>query len=163
MLSDRAIADCFNATFLASERTRMIGGAAEPLYLPVRSGSPAELHYREDYAASALHEAAHWCIAGSERRSLTDFGYSYLPPPRTKPQQDAFFAFELKTQTLEALFADAAGLDFRASADNLDADVQSFARAIVEARPTVARWLVASRDDRARRFTRALEQAAQAG
>ena len=40
----------------------MVGGAAEPLYLPDRGTRTAELHYREDFAASALHEAAHWCI-----------------------------------------------------------------------------------------------------
>ncbi len=163
MLDDRAIAACFDATFLASERTRMIGGAAEPLYLPACGDCPAELHYREDYAASALHEAAHWCIAGCERRTLTDFGYSYLPPPRTRVQQDAFFAFELKTQTLEAIFADAAGLEFQPSADNLDADVHAFARAIVATRSTVVNWLIETSDARARRFAHALEQAARIG
>ena len=102
MSTDLDIAACFNATFLHTEQTRMRGGAREPLYVPARDGQPAELRYREDFAASALHEAAHWCIAGRERRLLADFGYAYQPPPRTAAQQCGFYTLELKTQALVA-------------------------------------------------------------
>ena len=159
MLDDQVIAGCFNAAFLLRESTRMCGGAAEPLYVPARDQRPAELHYREDFAASALHEAAHWCIAGRRRRALTDFGYTYLPPPRTQAEQDAFFAFELKTQALESIFADAAGVEFRPSADNLDADLEDFAQAIERIRADVERWCETTPDGRARRFVDALERA----
>ena len=55
MTDHQAIANCFNATFSACEHVRIIGGAAEPLYVPARDEHPAQLHYREDFAASALH------------------------------------------------------------------------------------------------------------
>ena len=86
-----------------------------------------------------------------------DFGYTYLPPPRDSSQQKAFYALELKTQTLESLFADAAGLSFRPSADNLEADIESFMDAIDAARSSVAEWVARRSDDRARRFLGALQ------
>ena len=83
----------FGACFAARWRTRLVGGAGEPFYQPARSaGEYHLLHYRLDYFASALHEVAHWCIAGTRRRRLPDFGYWYAPDGREPVQQRAFEA-----------------------------------------------------------------------
>jgi elongation factor P hydroxylase len=99
----------------------MVGGAAEPLYEPhqMHADGWARLHFRQDFAASALHEAAHWCIAGAQRRAMVDFGYWYHPDGRNAEQQQEFYQFEVKPQALEWLLADAAGVSFNISADNL--------------------------------------------
>ena len=160
-MRDVAVAACFDNCFLGTHNTRMIGGAQEPLYLPADAGNPACLYYREDFAASALHEAAHWCIAGVQRREQTDFGYLYEPPPRSSDAQQRFFCAEVRTQTLESLFAAAAGLPFRPSADNLDADVDQFVAALGASLVEVQSWVAGSADDRARRFISALTEDAR--
>ncbi len=154
-LDHAAIADCFNTAF-GAERVRLIGGASEPLYEPGFGATPARLYYREDFAASALHEAAHWCIAGSARRKLQDFGYAYVAPPRSAAAQARFFSAELKTQTLESIFAGCAGIEFRPSADNLEATVDDFSAAVTDATPAMMVWLQGSSGERAHRFCRAL-------
>jgi hypothetical protein len=114
---ERVFADCFEEEY----RTRLEGGALEPLYQPAATpGAYHILYYREDYFASALHEIAHWCIAGDQRRELTDFGYWYAPDGRTAQQQRAFEKVEYKPQAMEWHFARACGIRFRISADNLD-------------------------------------------
>jgi elongation factor P hydroxylase len=136
----------------------MVGGASEPLYLPAEVHRPALLYYRSDFAASALHEAAHWCIAGNARRRQRDFGYLYQPPPRTAAQQCAFFASERRVQTLEWFFADAAGVDFYPSADNLSADPSDFHAQLVATRTELRLWLGRTRGARARRFLQVLRR-----
>ena len=116
--SGEAIAAVFNATFAATFATVMIPGAPEPLYLPGEGIHPARIFYRSDFAASALHEAAHWCIAGPTRRRLVDYGYRYVCPPRGVHEKRAFFDAELNVQALECVFAQAVGLPFRISADD---------------------------------------------
>lgn len=111
----------FAACFAGRWQTRLEGGVEEPLYQPAQNPGEANvIYYRADYFASALHEVAHWCIAGSQRRKLLDFGYWYAPDGRTATQQRAFEAVECKPQALEWLFARACGSRFRLSADNLD-------------------------------------------
>lgn len=153
------IAACFNEAFSSSHHTRMLGGAQEPLYLPATDTQPARLYYREDFAASALHEAAHWCIAGRQRRTQVDFGYAYQPPPRSDTQQRRFFALEVRTQALESLFAAAAGVCFQPSADNLGSDIAPFAAQIERVVPQVQRWVATSADRRARQLLTALRRA----
>ena len=108
---EQVFRDCFYAT----HRTRLVGGAAEPLYLPAQEGRDAMIFYREDYPASALHEVAHWCIAGADRRCLEDYGYWYAPDGRSAAQQRAF----------EWHLALASGVAFTVSADNLAAPLDS--------------------------------------
>jgi elongation factor P hydroxylase len=120
-LDAEAIAVVFNATFAARFATVMLGGAEEPLYLPGTNGVPARILYRSDFAASALHEAAHWCIAGPLRRRHVDYGYGYVPPPRPAAARRAFFDAERDVQALECAFAESAGLPFRISADDFAA------------------------------------------
>lgn len=130
------LAAVFNQCFGETYQVRCIGGFVEPEYLPVQlPDGLAELRYTQDYPASALHEIAHWCIAGEGRLARADFGYGYLAPPRDSATQQRFFALELKVQTLEAWFALGTGVRFVASADNFecsDAALKSFAQQISE-------------------------------
>ncbi|TQV67782.1 elongation factor P hydroxylase [Exilibacterium tricleocarpae] len=113
--------DVFERNFLASHNTRLVKNGVEPVYLPARR--PGERHrivFTRDYFASALHEVAHWCIAGPQRRLLQDYGYWYQPDGRSAEQQRRFEQVEVKPQALEWVFATAAGYRFRVSADNLN-------------------------------------------
>ena len=152
-----AIEQTFAQCFAQNYQTQLVGGALEPLYQPASSGQPARLLYREDFPASALHEVAHWCVAGKARRKLEDFGYPYIPEPRSPDQQATFFALELRTQSLEKQFAHAAGLDFLPSADNLQADLNGFGGDIVAYEPQLLDWLARPAGARARRFIQGLE------
>ena len=120
-LSDRIVGvfdRCFAAP--AALNTRLCGGAAEPFYRPAGvEYSYHRIEFTLDYPASALHEAAHWCVAGAHRRQLPDYGYWYAPDGRTKEQQLLFEQVEVKPQALEWIFARACGMKFRVSADNL--------------------------------------------
>lgn len=130
----RELERIFAACFVARYRTALIGGGDEPFYAPAES--ERALHrivYRADYFASALHEVAHWCIAGAARRQLADYGYWYAPDGRTAAQQADFERVEVAPQALEWIFADASGSPFRLSADNLASDAgpsAAFARAV---------------------------------
>ncbi len=126
---EAVFADCFYQDY----RTRLRGGAREPLYEPFPAGD-AVIHYREDFAASALHEVAHWCIAGDERRKLEDYGYWYAADGRNAELQRAFETVEVRPQAVEWHLALAAGVAFRVSVDNLDAPAgagDGFARAVL--------------------------------
>jgi len=119
-LSDAQIAGCFNRGPGRWHGARLVGGAREPLYEPGSAGHPAIIRYTRDYAASALHELAHWCIAGADRRRQVDYGYWYEPPPRTACQQAAFMQVEVPVQALEARLCAACGVPFRVSMDDLE-------------------------------------------
>lgn len=128
-LADRIVA-AFDRCFASPSglNTRLCGGFDEPYYRPALEGRPANealryhrVEFTRDYPASALHEAAHWCVAGPARRLLPDYGYWYAPDGRSAEQQAEFERVEVKPQALEWIFARACGLRFRASADNLDA------------------------------------------
>ena len=109
----------FRATFFDSHHTVLVGGASEPVYLP---GHPHQICYSHDYFRSALHEIAHWCVAGAARRQQEDYGYWYAPDGRSADQQAEFAQAEVYPQALEALFCAACGHDFRVSLDNLNGD-----------------------------------------
>ena len=109
----------FRATFFDSHHTVLVGGASEPVYLP---GHPHQICYSHDYFRSALHEIAHWCVAGAARRQREDYGYWYAPDGRSADQQAEFAQVEVYPQALEALFCAACGHDFRVSLDNLNGD-----------------------------------------
>ncbi|MBT3673417.1 MAG: diaminobutyrate-2-oxoglutarate aminotransferase [Porticoccaceae bacterium] len=115
------ITTLFSAEFELSFNTILIGGADEPLYLPATQESRiCRIFYRQDFISSALHEIAHWCLAGNQRRLLEDFGYWYHPDGRNVNEQAIFEAAETKPQALEWMFAVACGHGFRVSADNLE-------------------------------------------
>ena len=115
MLAEQ-ICETFNGCF-ARTHTKLVGGASEPLYEP--GEREARLYFREDYASSALHEIAHWCIAGADRRQQPDYGYWYREKRDIK-QQRTFETVEVKPQALEWIFSVAAGVGFRVSRDNFD-------------------------------------------
>lgn len=152
------LCELFDGLFGVSENTVLRGGADEPLFVPAAEGVPATIYFRDDYAASAMHEVAHWCIAGRERREQRDYGYWYEPDGRSAEQQRLFVAVEARPQALEWCFAQACGLPFRLSLDNLDAPPSDDERAILaDAVSNEARRLRAEGlPPRALRFLRAL-------
>ena len=111
----------FNQEFAESDTTELIGGAAEPYYEP---GSLNRIYFRADYVRSALHEVAHWCVAGRRRRRLADYGYWYSPDGRGAAQQQAFFAVEARPQAIERYFCEAIGIPFSPSVDNVGAQIE---------------------------------------
>ena len=111
----------FNSVFGASDKTELVGGAAEPYYLP---GKPHRIYFRADYVRSALHEIAHWCVAGERRRRLPDYGYWYSPDGRHADQQQAFFAVEARPQAIERSFCEVAGIPFSSSVDNVGVHIE---------------------------------------
>lgn len=113
----------FARCFAASCNTRLVGGGAEPIYLPADEQEPMHrIIFTLDYFRSALHEIAHWCVAGEERRRLVDYGYWYAADGRSAEQQAAFERVEVKPQALEWLFCEATGHRFRVSLDNLSGE-----------------------------------------
>ena len=157
----RCISEAFAASLGDDYHTELVGGASEPFYQPPAGAHPAQLYFREDFPASALHEVAHWCIAGKARRKQQDFGYHYIAGPRDAKQQATFFELELRTQSLERAFAHALGLEFQPSADNLQADIDGFAAAIEAHTCALEAWLASPAGTRARHFIQALEQASE--
>lgn len=136
---DRAeeLAALFNAAFLTRENTQLCAGAAEPLYLPASNKYPHHrIFFRADYFRSALHEIAHWCVAGKVRRQLLDYGYWYHPDGRNQAQQLAFEAVEILPQSYEWLLSLSAGQSFEVSLDNLQGsyvpDRFGFTQAIIK-------------------------------
>ena len=135
----QAIIQLFDGLFLSTENTILLGGADEPLYIPSNTTrEPHQLIFRENFVSSALHEIAHWCIAGKQRRLQPDFGYWYQPDGRNIDQQAQFEAVEIKPQALEWIFSNACGQKFTPSADNLNAsenfvvDNSAFKQALVK-------------------------------
>ncbi len=101
-------------------RTRLQGGAQEPFYQAATDiEADAIIFFTRDYFASALHEIAHWCVAGEERRKRDDYGYWYAPDGRNAEQQAAFEKVEVVPQAYEWIFSVACASPFRVSADNL--------------------------------------------
>ncbi|MGQ9427530.1 elongation factor P hydroxylase [Gilvimarinus sp. F26214L] len=147
----------FNQLFAESHRVRLEGGAREPLYRPAESSDGWNyIIFTRDYFASALHEVAHWCIAGPERRKQLDYGYWYSPDGRDAQQQRAFEQVEVKPQALEWVFSRAAAYPFRLSADNLDGSAgpsDTFQRAVWQ---QARRYAGGALPGRAARFARAL-------
>ena len=84
----------------AQFRTKLVMGDAELSYHPGTAHSPAAIVYAHGYFASALHEIAHWCVAGRRRRLLRDFGYWYEPDGRPFARQLEFEKVEVAPQAL---------------------------------------------------------------
>ncbi len=148
--SDQLI-QCFNQCFLETHNTRLVSGGVEPIYLPAfccgcgcgcggghcgngkdscpdalqgfnNETSEHQIIFRHDYFSSALHEAAHWCVAGQQRRQQIDYGYWYAPDGRSETQQKEFEQVEVRPQAVEWVLHVAAGERFKVSVDNLNGD-----------------------------------------
>ena len=147
----------FDRCFAVSCNTRLVGGGSEPVYLPADEQEPVHrIIFTLDYFRSALHEVAHWCVAGEERRRQVDYGYWYAADGRSAEQQAAFERVEVKPQALEWLFCEAAGHRFRVSLDNLSGeptDPMPFKRRVVD---QVRIYLRDGMPERAGRFLDAL-------
>ncbi|ALF59262.1 elongation factor P hydroxylase [Psychrobacter urativorans] len=111
----------FNTLF-TRHNVQLVRGEHEPEYFPECHSKPARIEFAHGFFASALHEISHWCIAGSKRRQLADFGYWYAPDGRSAAQQQAFERVEIKPQALECLFTLACRRQFQISQDNLFAN-----------------------------------------
>ncbi|WP_087020359.1 elongation factor P hydroxylase [Thaumasiovibrio subtropicus] len=110
----------FNQQFLATYNTQLIAGDNEPLYMPANNENAFhQVIFAHGYFSSALHEIAHWCIAGDQRRMLVDYGYWYEPDGRTEAQQAQFEIVEIKPQAIEWVLSASCGKPFRVSCDNL--------------------------------------------
>lgn len=119
-LSD--LVELFAREFAATHRTRLVPGGDEPLYRPATTADGwHEIVFRHDYFQSALHEIAHWCVAGDARRRQVDYGYWYDPDGRTRAQQAEFERVEARPQAVEWVLTAACGRTFAVSLDNLDA------------------------------------------
>ena len=119
----------FNQCFAKAFNTRLVKGNDEPIYLPagasdigIPAQSFAQVVFAHGYYASALHEIAHWCLAGAKRREQVDFGYWYCPDGRSAEQQAEFQKVEIKPQAIEWGLCLAAGFEFNVSCDNLSGD-----------------------------------------
>lgn len=122
-ITGESVCAIFDQLFGGDFNTRLVAGGEEPFYQASRGpGQANRVIFRHDYVASALHEVAHWCIAGARRRGLDDYGYWYSPDGRDAETQRAFERVEARPQALEWLFSDAAGLGFQVSIDNLHGD-----------------------------------------
>lgn len=110
----------FDRTF-AAFNTRLIKGGGEPVYLPADDTcNYHRIEFAHGFYSSALHEIAHWCIAGKKRRLLVDYGYWYCPDGRDAKQQAEFEQVEVKPQAVEWCLSVACGLNFKVSTDNLN-------------------------------------------
>ncbi|WP_367986927.1 elongation factor P hydroxylase [Vibrio sp. NTOU-M3] len=115
----------FNKTFFDEFNTRLELGGDEPIYLPADEKVPYHrIIFARGFYASALHEIAHWCVAGPQRRLLEDFGYWYEPDGRTAAVQAEFEKVEIRPQAYEWILATSAGFPFTVSCDNLHGDFE---------------------------------------
>ena len=89
--------ELFDELFAESHNTRLVAGTGEPIYLPADGQTPYnQVVFAHGHFASVMHEVAHWCVAGAERRLLEDFGYWYRPDGRTSAEQAEFEQMEVK-------------------------------------------------------------------
>jgi elongation factor P hydroxylase len=152
----------FSEAFFAKYNTRLIKGDSlignnEPVYLPASNTcSYHQIIFAHGYYSSGLHEIAHWCIAGKERRLKEDFGYWYEPDGRNEQQQKVFESVEIKPQAIEWAFCVAANKKFMVSADNLngvEADTKAFKASVFK---QVQHYLQHGFPERAQTFINAL-------
>ncbi|SFR41679.1 hypothetical protein SAMN04488070_0722 [Pseudidiomarina maritima] len=147
----------FEQCFFDELNTRLVAGTDEPYYQPAQcAGESHQIVFAHGFYASALHEIAHWCIAGEARRQLFDYGYWYEPDGRNAEQQAEFEQVERKPQALEWLFSICAGVPFQVSVDNLggiEVDRGAFTKAVQE---QLTHYIIDGLPPRAEKFARVL-------
>jgi len=147
----------FNHCFMDSYQTQLAYGVDEPLYEPAGLGEPYHtIYFAHGFFSSALHECAHWLLAGKARRALVDYGYWYVPDGRTPEEQALFQQVEVKPQALESLLSKAAGYPFQLSFDNLNGTIaarDAFQAAVTE---QMLRYEASGLPLRAQKFHQAL-------
>ena len=151
----------FEETFYRAYQTKLVLGEDEPIYLPACQEYPFHrIVFAHGYFTSALHEIAHWCLAGDARRQLEDYGYWYLPDGRNEEQQQAFEQVEVKPQAIEWAFCVASGHKFNVSADNLNGFPVDTAAFKLKVHQQVQQYLTVGFPERARQFTPSIRSTA---
>ncbi|WP_417606591.1 elongation factor P hydroxylase [Oceanimonas baumannii] len=149
----------FDHTFYVSHNTRLERGDDEPVYLP--ADEHAEHHrivFAHGFFASALHEIAHWLLAGDGRRQQVDYGYWYHPDGRDANAQAAFEVAEIKPQAIEWALSLSCGFVFNVSCDNLEGTVEPDRHAFrAKVREQALRYLETGFPARAARFMAVLQ------
>lgn len=124
----------FNHCFQDTHHTQLAYGQDEPIYLPAESDQIYHtIYFAHGFFSSALHECAHWLVAGKARRALVDYGYWYVPDGRNAQEQALFQQVEVKPQALEWVLSKACHYPFRLSFDNLNGsstEYEQFATAV---------------------------------
>ena len=148
--------ELFNATF-STHNTRLVRGDQEPIYLPEDQVTPYhQVVFAHGYFSSALHEVAHWCIAGEARRKQVDYGYWYEPDGRNTAQQHEFERVEVKPQALEWAFSLASNHHFRVSTDNLNGATPDTAAFTEKVKQQLVEYLTRGFPKRAQQFIEVL-------
>ncbi|WP_375058164.1 elongation factor P hydroxylase [Zobellella sp. DQSA1] len=115
----------FNQCFADTYNTCLELGNDEPIYLPADAEvSHHRIIFAHGFFASALHEVAHWLLAGEARRTQVDYGYWYHPDGRDALAQQQFEAVEVKPQAIEWALSLSCGFPFNVSCDNLNGNVE---------------------------------------
>ncbi|MCJ8314369.1 MAG: elongation factor P hydroxylase [Saccharospirillaceae bacterium] len=126
--------DIFNDCFQQSLNTILVDEGNEPIYIPLNDTQKEHrIYFAHGYFSSALHEIAHWLVAGEKRRQQQDYGYWYAPDGRDQIQQNEFEQVEVKPQAIEWILHQCCQKKFRLSLDNLslpEQDNRPFARAV---------------------------------
>jgi hypothetical protein len=116
----------FNAVFGTDFNVVINSDSDEPDYrASLEPNIPNLINFANGYCNSALHEIAHWVIAGDQRRSQHDYGYWYAADGRDSEQQKLFQQLEILPQAIEKAFCEAMQRPFKASLDNLNHPVES--------------------------------------
>lgn len=130
----------FDACFGASHNTQLVKGGCEPLYLPSHTKLDGyvtrpyhQIIFAHGFFRSALHEIAHWLVAGAQRRQRVDYGYWYEEDGRSAAQQVQFEQVEVRPQAIEWILTRSCGHKFCVSIDNLNGEMtnpEPFKRAV---------------------------------
>lgn len=130
ILNYQDLIQIFEDTFFNNYNTQLVCGDDEPIYLPADNNvAYHRIIFAHGFYASALHEMAHWLVAGEQRRLSEDYGYWYEPDGRTALQQAEFEKVEVIPQAIEWAVALSCGFKFDVSVDNLsgiEIDRQAF-------------------------------------
>lgn len=116
----------FEQCFAKKYNTRLVRGEAEPVYLVADNTiDHNRIVFAHGFFRSALHECAHWLVAGDERRKLEDYGYWYAADGRNASQQAEFERVEVLPQAIEWILTSACKHRFAVSVDNLNGEPTS--------------------------------------
>ena len=149
----------FNELFASSYETILVNEGDEPIYLPKNEeNSKNRIVFAHGFWSSALHEIAHWCVAGEKRRTKVDYGYWYMPDGRDELTQKEFEKVEVKPQALEWIFTASLGEEFFLSTDNLSGDgAANLDLFKIKVRDQVKSYLDQGIPKRAKMFSKAIQ------
>ena len=150
----------FEQCFAQRYNTCLVRGGDEPIYLPADTEvSYHRIVFAHGFFASALHEIAHWLLAGEQRRQQIDYGYWYCPDGRDAVQQAAFEAVEIRPQAIEWALSASCGFAFNVSCDNLAGTVEPDRHAFkAKVREQVLVYLAHGFPERTQLLMQALQQ-----